>query len=145
MQCAYLLACKSARKPVWQISWPSTTIPTNQTQNISVIVNYCSWCFYSIGFKWVVKLNSRFHFRYSIFKKYVLTQILNVYSGYSPVINLHNVDKTYWIVISRLIRKGNRVHEIKTKQYRHSSISVVSISAIFNLPWFIILSYFPPL
>ena len=28
--------------------------------------------------------------------------------------------------------------------YRHSSISAVSISAIFDLPWFIILSYFPP-
>ena len=30
-------------------------------------------------------------------------------------------------------------------QYRHSSISAVSISAIFNLTQFIILSYFPPL
>ena len=30
-------------------------------------------------------------------------------------------------------------------QYRHSSISVVSISAVFDLPRFIILSYFPPL
>ena len=30
-------------------------------------------------------------------------------------------------------------------QYRHSSISAVSISAIFNLLRFIILSYFPPL
>ena len=29
--------------------------------------------------------------------------------------------------------------------YRHSSISAVSISAIFDLPWFVILSYFPPL
>ena len=30
-------------------------------------------------------------------------------------------------------------------EYRHSSISVVSISAIFYLTLFIILSYFPPL
>ena len=30
-------------------------------------------------------------------------------------------------------------------QYRHSSISAVSISAIFDLTRFIILSYFPPL
>ena len=30
-------------------------------------------------------------------------------------------------------------------QYRHSLISLVSISAIFDLPRFIILSYFPPL
>ena len=29
--------------------------------------------------------------------------------------------------------------------YRHSSISAVPISAIFDLPRFIILSYFPPL
>ena len=29
--------------------------------------------------------------------------------------------------------------------YRHSSIPAVSISAIFELSWFIILSYFPPL
>ena len=29
--------------------------------------------------------------------------------------------------------------------YRHSSISAVSISAVFDLPRFIILSYFPPL
>ena len=30
-------------------------------------------------------------------------------------------------------------------EYRHSLISAVSISAIFDLAWFIILSYFPPL
>ena len=29
--------------------------------------------------------------------------------------------------------------------YRHSSISAVSISAVFNLTRFIILSYFPPI
>ena len=31
------------------------------------------------------------------------------------------------------------------EMYRHSSISVVSISVIFDLTWFIILSYIPPL
>ena len=36
-------------------------------------------------------------------------------------------------------------HEILGSVYRHSSISAVSISTIFNLLWFIILSYFPPL
>ena len=30
------------------------------------------------------------------------------------------------------------------KVYRHSSISAVSISAVFDLPWLIMLSYFPP-
>ena len=34
---------------------------------------------------------------------------------------------------------------MKYEKYRHSSISVVSISAIFALTRFIILSYFPPL
>ena len=29
-------------------------------------------------------------------------------------------------------------------KYRHSSISAVSITAVFDLPWFIILSNFPP-
>ena len=40
------------------------------------------------------------------------------------------------------VNVSKRTHEVK---YRHSSISTVSISAIFDLLRFINLSYFPPL
>ena len=37
------------------------------------------------------------------------------------------------------------VHTVQFREYRHCSISTDSISAIFDLTHFIILSYFPPL
>ena len=52
------------------------------------------------------------------------------------------VKHTYQIKWKREAQLNPSVHNA---EYRHSSISAVSISAIFDLLWFIILSYFPPL
>ena len=54
-----------------------------------------------------------------------------------------NAHGTGWLNGAHPTIEGNLSRGIDN--YRHSLISAVSISAIFDLPWFIILFYFPPL